>query len=106
MTEHEIQREIVGALRCLGHLVFAVPNGGGRSVAEAGKLKAEGVTAGVPDLFVPGRRAFIEVKKPGGRISPAQRDMMVKLRLLGYDCIVAYSVEDVERFFALQGDKL
>ena len=106
MTEHEIQREIVGALRRLGHLVFAVPNGGGRSVAEAGKLKAEGVTAGVPDLFVPGRRAFIEVKKPGGRISPAQRDMMVKLRLLGYDCIVAYSVEDVERFFALRGDKL
>ena len=73
---------------------------------ELKKLKAEGVTAGVPDLFVPGRRAFIEVKKPGGRISPAQRDMMVKLRLLGYDCIVAYSVEDVERFFALQGDKL
>ena len=106
MTEHEIQREIVGALRRLGYLVFAVPNGGGRSVAGASKLKAEGVTAGVPDLFVPGRRAFIEVKKPGGRISPAQRDMMVKLRLLGYDCIVAHSVEDVERFFALQGDKL
>ena len=86
--------------------LMAIPNGGQRNLVVATKLKAEGVTAGVPDLFVPGRRAFIEVKKPGGRISPAQRDMMVKLRLLGYDCIVAYSVEDVERFFALQGDKL
>ena len=37
-------------------LLFAVPNGGARSKATAGKLKAEGVVAGVADLIllVPG----------------------------------------------------
>lgn len=35
-------------------LCFHVPNGGGRSKAEAGILKAMGVVAGMPDLFVMG----------------------------------------------------
>lgn len=37
-------------------IVFHVPNGGGRSKAEAGILKAMGVLAGMPDLFVMGPR--------------------------------------------------
>ena len=37
-------------------LCFHVPNGGGRSKAEAGILKAMGVLAGMPDLFVMGPR--------------------------------------------------
>ena len=32
-------------------MLFAVPNGGGRSRIEAGIMKAEGVTAGVSDLI-------------------------------------------------------
>lgn len=35
-------------------LVWHTPNGGGRSKAEAGILKAMGVLAGMPDLFVMG----------------------------------------------------
>ena len=34
-------------------LMFHVPNGGGRSKAEAGRFKMEGVKAGVPDIFLP-----------------------------------------------------
>ena len=30
--------------------MYAIPNGGARSKATAGKLKAEGVKAGVPDI--------------------------------------------------------
>ena len=33
-------------------MLFAVPNGGGRSRIEAGIMKAEGVTAGVADLIL------------------------------------------------------
>ena len=33
-------------------MLFAVPNGGGRSVVEASIMKAEGVTAGVSDLLL------------------------------------------------------
>lgn len=33
-------------------ILFAVPNGGGRSRIEAGIMKAEGVTAGVSDLIL------------------------------------------------------
>ena len=35
-------------------IVWHTPNGGGRSKAEAGILKAMGVLAGMPDLFVMG----------------------------------------------------
>lgn len=34
------------------HRLFAIPNGGQRSIATARKLKAEGVRAGVWDLFL------------------------------------------------------
>lgn len=33
--------------------IFAIPNGGKRDKITAGKLKAEGVKPGVPDIFVP-----------------------------------------------------
>ncbi len=47
-----------------------IPNGGERNLAVAGKLKAEGVKAGVWDLFLPLPRGgyhglYIEMKKPG-----------------------------------------
>ena len=55
-------------------LLFAIPNGGSRNKAEAGRLKAEGVKAGVSDLFLPVARGgfhglFIEMNKPGGKVS-------------------------------------
>jgi hypothetical protein len=52
--------------------LHAIPNGGGRSAAQAGILKAEGVTPGVWDLSLPVCRGpytgmVIELKKPGLR---------------------------------------
>lgn len=55
--EERLQRELVRYLRAAlpkPWLVFHVPNGAGRSKAEAGILKAMGVLAGVPDLLVVG----------------------------------------------------
>lgn len=50
--------------------MFAIPNGGGRSMAQGSILKAEGVKAGISDLMLPFARHgyhgfFIEMKKPG-----------------------------------------
>ncbi len=55
--------------------IFAIPNGGWRSKATAMRLKSEGVCRGVPDLYVPEWKLWIEMKKEtGGRVSPEQRD--------------------------------
>lgn len=57
-------------------IAYAVPNGEKRSKRTAGRLKAQGVVAGVADLaFVlsDGRAAFMELKAAGGRLSPAQK---------------------------------
>lgn len=71
-------------------LLFAIPNGGERNVIVASRLKAEGVRAGVPDLFLAVKRGnhgglFIEMKKPkGGRVSDNQKTMLQTLSDYGY----------------------
>lgn len=77
---------------------FAIPNGGERNKAVAGRLKAEGVRPGVPDVFLPVARAgyhglFIEMKKPGkaAATSPAQKKRIDALRADGYVVVVCDS---------------
>ena len=80
-------------------LLFAVPNGGARSKATAGKLKAEGVVAGVADLIllVPSG-AFhglcIEMKTPKGRQSDVQVEWMHLVWEMGYDYALCRSLEE------------
>ncbi|MDR2893011.1 MAG: VRR-NUC domain-containing protein [Deltaproteobacteria bacterium] len=74
---------------------FAIPNGGHRFIAVAAKLKAEGVKAGIPDIFVPAPRGnshglFIELKAQGGTVTDKQFAMMAALSSQGYACIVSY----------------
>lgn len=69
--------------------MFAVPNGGLRHKATAGRLKATGVKSGVPDIVLPvsvGRwhGLFVELKKIGGRASPEQKDWNRRLTCNGY----------------------
>lgn len=52
-------------------LLYHVPNGGSRKKAEAGRFRAEGVKAGVPDLCLPVARGgfhglYIELKRQKG----------------------------------------
>lgn len=66
--------------------IFAIPNGGYRGKAQAGKLKAEGVSPGVPDLYIPEWRLWIEMKREkGGTLSPAQKEWREYLESIG-DC--------------------
>lgn len=79
-------------------LIFAIPNGGARSSATAVALKVEGVTKGIPDLFVPEWRLWIEMKKEkGGVVSQEQKDIMQYLNAVGYSVIVGRGFEDAKK---------
>ena len=97
--EHEEQREVVRWFRQTwpGVRIFAVPNGGARSKATAGRMKAEGVASGVPDLFVPAWRLWVEMKRvKGGSLSAEQKDWIAYLEGCGYQCIVGKGADDAK----------
>lgn len=81
-------------------LIFAVPNGGDRNIVTAGKLKAEGVKPGVPDLFLPVPRGiysglFIEMKRrKGGRVSREQISWISALISRGYKVVVCRGFDE------------
>jgi hypothetical protein len=74
-------------------LAFAVPNGGLRSKAVAGKLKAEGTKAGVPDVVLPlpagGMGAlYIEMKSKNGGLNQAQKERIPRLCAAGNSVVM------------------
>ncbi len=100
LTEHEEQRELVSWFRQTWPSVriFAIPNGGARSKATAGRLKAEGVTSGVPDLFIPEWKLWIEMKRTkGGILRPEQKDWITYLESVGFLCLVSKGAKDAKQ---------
>lgn len=90
-SEHQEQAEFVQWMKRTypEHRFFAIPNGGMRSKAVAMKLKIEGVSKGVPDLFIPSLHLFIEMKKAsGGIVSPEQSDWLLHLTECGYSVAI------------------
>ena len=82
------------------HVVFAIPNGGGRTKMTAMTLKEEGVLAGVPDLCIPSLKLWIEMKKEvGGKVSPEQVFVMKYLTEHGYNCHVANGCTEAKAVF-------
>lgn len=97
-------------VEALAHL-YAIPNGGFRDKVTAGKLKAEGVKRGVPDIFLPALRGtwagmYVELKRPqtlkagvrkkaivdqaAGQTSNEQDIWIAYLRRTGYAVAVAF----------------
>ena len=79
--------------------LWAIPNGGQRHFGTAMKLKAEGLLAGVSDLFlmIPvGEKhgMFIEMKSKRGVISDKQKIFLEKAKEMNYESIVCYSFEE------------
>lgn len=99
-TEHEEQIDFVRWFRRTYSPVriFAIPNGGERKKAEAMRLKAEGVSKGVLDLFVPEWSLWIEMKKQkGGVISAEQHDWSTYLQVIGHSVIFGYGSVDAQQ---------
>lgn len=68
MTETELSKAIKDALEEFGFMVERVPAG---QYKGAGGHRVHVASKGFPDLVVVGL-GFIEVKRPGGKLSPAQ----------------------------------
>lgn len=103
--ETDETRALVGWLRIRGIRHFAVPNGmpvGGRNpAATIGRLKAEGLLPGAPDLVLidlaPAtlQPVAVEMKRRGGgRLSAAQRKVIESMEEAGWIVIVAHGVLD------------
>lgn len=75
-------------------LLYAIPNGGARHKAVAGKMRAEGVKKGMLDLCLPVARGgfhglYIEMKRQeGGTVSADQKRWIAELRKQGYSAVV------------------
>jgi len=69
--------------------IFAIPNGEARSASAGARLKAEGVSAGVPDLFIAAWNVWIEMKRSkGGSVSAKQKDWILYLESVGHQVFV------------------
>lgn len=93
MSEAQEQKAVVDYCDLKGIPVFHIPNGGYRNPREAAHLKAQGVRAGVPDLFMPVAKnghhgLFIEMKTAKGRPTDKQLEWVRLLRRQGYAAYV------------------
>lgn len=100
-TESQIEKAIKEYLEAKGFLVIKTDAGAHSKWAKRvmGHPVRGDMPTGFPDLVVlhPKRPAvFVEVKRPGGRLSEHQKLMHSYLRDVGYEVLLAYRVEDVE----------
>ena len=99
-SEHRIQATLINYLYYAAKpdiYYFAIPNQANRHISNAVKMKAEGVRSGVADLcfmFPQGRVAWLEMKRPGGSLSPTQKQFREVCHALGHEWGTAKSVEE------------
>lgn len=108
MTEDQLQAQcILIARNFYDCLVFSIPNGAYTGAKEAIKLKATGLTAGIPDLQViyttaqqsySIRAVFIELKVGSNKLSPQQ--LLIHSKLAKYNFPV-YTIRTLDEFKAL-----
>ena len=101
MSEHDEQATLfaIASYRPELRWMFAIPNGGYRTKATAGKMAAEGVKAGVWDIYLPRSSKgyhglFLEMKWGKNTLTPAQKEFGDYATQQGYCCKVAYSAEE------------
>lgn len=78
-----------------GVRIFHIPNGGHRAISVGKKMKAEGVKPGVPDLYIPAWKIWIEMKRAkGGKLSSEQEEWHDYLTAIGDTVIVGMGAKD------------
>lgn len=83
--------------------MHAIPNGGKRDKITGGTLKAEGVKAGVADIFLPVTKMpwaglYIEMKKSGGKQSTEQKEFGAFVQSQSFGFVVCYSWTDAVNY--------
>jgi len=105
LSEHQEQCLLINWFRLqykqYSKHLFSIPNGGSRHIVTAVNLKAEGVLAGVSDLFLMIPKAgwhgmFIEMKAKTGSVSDKQKDFMGAATLMGYQAVVCFGFEEAK----------
>ena len=102
--EAEEQEAFVKWCELNGIPVFHIPNEGKRTKGTGGRLKAQGLSHGVPDLMIPvpsgGKHGlFIEMKRPkpmGKRPTDAQLKWLERLNKNGYLAVVCYGQDEAK----------
>lgn len=98
--ESDLQKAIVAHLRLRGQpdvIWFHPMNNAPVSKRTAGRFKAEGVVAGVPDLcftLSDGTSAFMELKAIGGRLSPEQKLFQAKCERNGVPYVICNQLDN------------
>ena len=115
-TEHDLQKNVIDYCKLKKILCFAIPNGQSLSFFDREKaarivlkMKREGLTPGVPDLFfpIPNQKyhgLFIEMKTKNGKLSDNQKTWVEILNKQGYLAIVCYSsseaIKEIESYLS------
>lgn len=108
-SEHDEQCTLVQILRRKypDLLFWATPNEGLRRPSTGRRLKNQGMLAGVPDLFFPELKLFIEMKRQKGYfVSDSQKYVMSRLKDIGYYVHVCKGCNEamdiIDRFMTVQ----
>jgi hypothetical protein len=99
LSEEAIQRAVIAHLAwrgVRGLFYCSIPNGGLRSRTEAARMKGTGTIAGAPDiLIICGAKVYgLEIKRVGGRLSPAQRAVHARLIEAGCTVEIGYGLDE------------
>lgn len=110
--ESVIQLQVINWIVQVGKMpVIHIANERSCSPQYGSFLKKMGVLAGVSDLFFPRGNGkypgmFIELKKPGGKLSPAQAIFLRDRVADGYICHIAYSANEailmIKAFYSIE----
>lgn len=101
-SEHVLQTTCVRWFRYEypDYIIISIPNGAKRSLYERRIALQEGLTAGIPDLFIPHPAGtynglWIEMKNgKAGRLSDSQKVMITRLRNENYAVEVCHTLDE------------
>lgn len=105
VSEHDLQKAYFAWVREMAtrdwryRTIFAVPNAARRSYALAARMKAEGLTPGVPDVCIPVKAAgggvlFLEFKTGKGKLTTDQETVIQYLRDAGNTVSVVRTLKE------------
>ena len=97
--EYLLQKEVVATLRKRGILVFAIPNERNAGISDAIRMRASGLTKGVPDLMAWDSHRqcwWLELKTPTGTRSQEQVAFEQVAHAYGIGYKIVRSIKDVE----------